>query len=147
MKLDKAGKDFIKGWEGERLTAYPDPVSGGDPWTIGYGSTKGVHKGMTITQAQADSRFDADIKWVEDAINKDVTAAITQNQFNAMADFCYNVGASAFSTSLVVKRLNNGDYRGAQEDFIHWDHAGGKVNSDLKRRRKAEAELFGKDII
>lgn len=65
--ISARGLDLIKAHEGLRLDAYPDPASGGDPWTIGYGHTQGVEPGQRITQEQADAFLRDDVAWVEDA--------------------------------------------------------------------------------
>lgn len=141
MRLDKDGEDLIKGFEGCRLTAYQDQ---GGVESVGYGHTgKDVHKGLTITQEKADALFDHDVEWVEDAVNKDVTVKMTQNEFNALCSLCYNIGAGAFYNSTLLKDLNKGEYTQAQGQFKRWNHVDGHVNKGLTNRRAKEAEVFG----
>jgi lysozyme len=140
MKLDSAGEGLIEGFEGLRLTAYRDQ---GGVWTIGYGHTgKDVHSGLTITEERADSLFDKDVEWVEDAVNKDVTVALTQNEFNALCSFTYNLGAGALNSSTLLKDLNKREYQAAADQFPHWDHVDGKEDKGLKNRREKERTLF-----
>jgi lysozyme len=140
MRLDKSGEDLIKTFEGCRLTAYQDSVG---VWTIGYGSTgKHIHQGLTITQTRADSLFDTDVVWVENAVNGDVTVSLTQNQFNALCSFTYNLGAGALNSSTLLKDLNKGEYQEAADQFPRWDHAGGHEDPALLKRRNEEREIF-----
>ena len=82
----QAGIDLIKSFESCRLTAYQDSVG---VWTIGYGHTNGVYKGMTITQAQADAFLREDLKTAENTVNSKVTYPITQNMFDALVSFTF----------------------------------------------------------
>lgn len=144
MQTSKNGFDLIKRFEGCELTAYQDSVG---VWTIGYGWTQQVNgvpvgAGMTITQSTADKLLSSGIAQYEQAVNRLVTVAITQNQFDALVDFVYNLGAAAFESSTLIKKLNDGDYVGAADEFPRWNKAGGKVLSGLTKRRAAERELF-----
>lgn len=139
-----AAIDLIKQFEGCKLTAYPDPGTGGDPWTIGWGSTgEGIRKGVTWTQQQADERLRADVlrfaKGVSDAIGG---AATTQHQFDAMVSLAYNIGVKAFSDSTLLRLHKAGNYSLAAEQFERWNKAGGRVLNGLTRRRAAEAALY-----
>jgi len=90
MTPSKNCYDLIKEFEGCKLEAYPDPASGGEPWTIGVGSTKGVHKGMVITQEQADEYLVNDVAYSAKAVNQMVSGKITQNQFDALCSIAFN---------------------------------------------------------
>ncbi len=140
----KAALDLIKSFEGCRLTAYPDPGSGGDPWTVGWGSTgAGIHSGVTWTQAQADERFAVDVarfgRGVADAIGD---APTTQMQFDAMISLAYNIGLGAFVGSTLLRKHKAGDYKGAAAQFGAWVKAGGKTMKGLVRRREAEMRVY-----
>ena len=128
------------------MAAYPDPGTGGDPWTIGWGSTGSDIKPGTIwTQAQCDARFDDDVtKFAGQVSNTIGTAATNQNQFDAMVSFSYNVGIGNFSSSTLLKKHKAGDYPGAQAEFAKWNKAAGCVLAGLTRRRAAEAALYAK---
>lgn len=143
MKTNTAGISLIKDFEGLRLKAYPDPATGGAPWTIGYGATLGVKPGMVITEAQAEVFLRRDLARFESAVEKAVKVPLTDNQFAALVSFAYNCGPANLTKSTLLKRLNKGDYAGAQAEFAKWNRAAGKVMAGLTRRRAAEAVLFG----
>jgi lysozyme len=134
--------DIEKEFESCKLIAYPDPGTGGEPWTIGYGHTGGVKQGDTITQEQADAFLLADLKSAIDAVESGVTSALTDNEESALVDLVFNIGAGNFQHSTLLRLLNAGDYAGASEEFQKWNHAGGKVLAGLTKRRAAEASLF-----
>ena len=143
MKVSGRGLTEITRSEGVRLCAYPDPGTGGAPWTIGYGHTKGVVKGQTITMYQAISFLQEDLTWVEKCIEDNVTVKLNQNQFDALVSFIFNIGCGAFHKSTLLKLLNEGKYALAQKEFAKWNKAGGRVMGGLVARRKRESELFG----
>lgn len=128
-----------------RLAAYPDPGSGGDPWTIGWGSTGADVKPGTIwTQAEADARLMVDVT----AFSAKVTGLLagtptTQNQFDALVSFAYNVGEGNLASSTLLRKHKAGDYSGAQAQFGVWVNAAGKKLDGLVKRRAAEAALYG----
>jgi len=135
-----AGIALTKSFEGLRLTAYRDC---GGVLTIGYGHTgSGVTEGMTIDEAQAEALLRADLQAAVDCVNRAVITAITQNQFDALVDFCFNVGCGALLNSTLLRKLNAGDFAGAAAQFAVWVHAGGEVVAGLVRRRELEAEMF-----
>ena len=132
--------DIIKRHEGLRLEAYmPTP---NDVPTIGYGHTKGVEMGMRITHAQANEYLKQDVAWAQDTVNSLVKVRLTQNQFDALVSFVFNVGASAFAKSTLLRMLNGGDYQGAADQLLRWDKQGGKVLRGLTKRRAEERALF-----
>lgn len=147
MQTSHEGIALIKGFEGCRLTAYPDPGTGGAPWTIGYGWThpidgKPVKPGMTIDQETADRLLKTWLVSYENDVLKLVRVKLTKGQFDALVSFAYNVGSRALSTSTLLKKLNAGDIKGAADEFLRWNKAGGKVLNGLTRRREAERALF-----
>ncbi len=140
MNIGEQGIALIQGYEQCRLAAYlptPDDVP-----TIGWGHTKDVKMGDICTQEQADDWFFEDIAWVVTCVNKAVTAGLLQNEFDALASLCFNIGCKAFSGSTLVKLLNDGDFDGASAQFSRWNKQGGQVLAGLTKRRAAEAELF-----
>ncbi|MGV3621975.1 MAG: glycoside hydrolase family protein [Archangium sp.] len=140
-KLGQAGLNLIKEFEGLRLTAYRDPVG---VLTIGYGHTgSDVKPGMTISQQRAEQLLKNDTGWAQKAVRDTVKVPLTQGQFDALTSFTFNLGAGALRSSTLVKKLNAGDYAGAQNEFGRWVHAGGQVLAGLVRRRAAEAKMFG----
>lgn len=142
MKTSDAGLNKIKQREGCKLAAYPDPATGGEPWTIGVGHTGGVKEGDTCTDDEALEWLRADAHTAETCINNSVRVAITQNQFDALVSFIINVGRGNFLNSTLLKKLNAGDYQGAADQFLAWDKAGGKVMQGIVNRRHSEREQF-----
>lgn len=132
--------ELIKESEGLRLTAYlPTP---NDVWTIGYGHTKTAKPGMRITKAGAEELLKHDLAWVEEALKQYVKVPLTQNQYDALASFVYNLGASNFKRSTLLKLLNKGNYQGAADQLLRWDKQKGKVLRGLTIRRNHERDLF-----
>lgn len=133
-------KQAIKTAEGLRLTAYLD---GGGVWTIGYGHTGAdVREGLTIPLSEAERLLTRDLRVAEGHVNDVVKVKLTQNQFDALVSFVYNVGGGAFRSSTLLKLLNAGDYEGAANQLLRWNKDNGKVVKGLTNRRHEERELF-----
>lgn len=131
---------FIKQWESCRLTAYQD-VAG--IWTVGWGQTGyNIYQGVTVTQQQADQWLSDNINEIEQEVLNLVTVSLNQNQLSALDSFVYNVGIEAFTDSTMLKLLNLDDFANAADQFLIWDHGGGKVITGLENRRIAEKALF-----
>ncbi len=139
MRTSEAGILLIKSFEGCRTVAYQDAVG---VWTIGYGHTIDVKEGMTITQHQCDVMLEVDIETYENYINKYVIVSLTQNQFDALVSWVYNLGPTNLRNSTMLKVLNAGKYEEVPYQMQRWNRAGGKVLKGLVVRRTAEAELF-----
>lgn len=151
MQPSAAGISLIQEFEGcarkrpdGSYDAYPDPGTGGDPWTIGWGSTgSDIARGLVWTQQQCDERFAQDVdKFAQRVAAAIGSAATTQNQFDAMTSFSYNVGIGNLQSSTLLKKHKAGDYAGAAAEFAKWNKAAGKVLPGLVRRRAAEAALY-----
>ena len=142
MNISKKGIDLIKRFEGCRLKAYKCPAG---VWTIGYGHTNNVRPDDIITQNDAEELLKRDLKVHEDNVKRVVKIALTQNQFDALVSFEYNVGYGAFANSTLLKLLNAGNYNAASKQFERWVYAGDRVLEGLVKRRKAERELFLSD--
>ncbi|WP_115746948.1 lysozyme [Escherichia coli] len=142
MKTSQNGINLIKHFEGLELHAYPDPGTGGAPWTIGYGTTSGVKPGMVITEAEAEALLKKDLYKFETGVSKLVKVPLTQNEFDALVSFAYNVGLGNLAASTLLKKLNEGDHQGAADQFPRWNRGGGKVLPGLTRRREAERKMF-----
>lgn len=144
MRISEKGMDLIRDFEGLELTAYPDPGTGGDPWTIGYGHTgPDVHKGLKITNYEAERLLEEDVLKFERGVAKLVKAPrLLQHEFDALVSFSFNVGLEALRNSTLLQKLNAEDYVGAANEFLRWNRAGGKPMAGLTRRRKAEMALF-----
>lgn len=142
MQITDAGIALIKSFEGLRLEAYPDPATGGDPWTIGYGSTLGVTPGMVITEEQAEERLRADLERFERCVEKAVGDYVNESEFSACVSLAFNIGCGAFEKSTLVRLIKAGDMDGAALQFRRWNKANGKPMAGLTRRREAERALF-----
>lgn len=143
MRTSQQGVAVLHYFESCELVAYPDPATGGAPWTIGWGHTgPEVKKGLRWTQEQADRTFEADLSKFERGVESLVAVTLTQGQFDALVSFSYNVGFANLRSSTLLKMVNSGDMRGAKLQFTRWNKAAGKVMKGLRRRRAAEAELF-----
>ena len=148
-EVSEAGIRLIKNFEGcarrlsdGRYQAYPDPGSGGAPWTIGWGATgRGIGPDTIWTQAQCDERLQTDVarhaREVAQAIGDTPTS---QNQFDALVSFHYNTGAIARATLTRLHRA--GHFHEAAAEFHRWKYASGKVLKGLENRRSAEAALY-----
>ncbi len=139
MKTSDAGLELIKAFEGCEFKAYQDSVG---VWTIGWGRTKDVRKGDTCTQEQADAWLAEEMPEYEGYINDMVTVPLTQNQYDSLVSWVYNLGPDNLRISTLLAKLNAGDYSGAAAEFPKWNRAGGVVLPGLVRRREAERKLF-----
>ena len=125
-----------------QFEAYPDPGTGGAPWTIGWGATgKGIGPGTVWTAQQCDARLEADLARYSAEVSRALGEAPTsQQQFDALVSFHYNTGAIGRAT---LTRLHQaGNYDGAAAEFGKWVNAGGRRLAGLVRRREAEAALY-----
>jgi len=147
-------KDLLREEEGIRLKAYPDPGSGGEPWTIGYGHTSGVKKGDTCTIEQAEAWLEEDMMNSYSVIDRAVSVPLTHQQRDALCSFVFNVGPGvkgkkdgfvvlkSGEPSTLLRKLNAGDYAAAANQMLRWDNASGNRLPALTRRRKRECALF-----
>lgn len=139
MKLSEKGFALIRKFEGLKLTAYQCSAH---VWTIGYGSTRGVREGMTITEEEAEDLLWKDVKGAENCVNANVHVPMTQGEFDALVSFVFNLGCGAFGKSTLLRKLNGGDYDGSSAEFGRWNKAAGKELAGLTRRREAEQQRF-----
>ncbi|NII73927.1 lysozyme [Dyella sp. SG562] len=144
MQPSQDAYNLVKASEGLRLDAYPDPASGGAPWTIGYGHTAGVRKGDSITEDKANDLLGEDLSIAAAEVSRLVMVPLTQGQFDALCDFVFNLGAANLASSTLLRVLNKKDYSGAAVQFKFWVMAGGKAMPGLIKRRAAEKALFEK---
>lgn len=139
---DAARQQITEPSEGCMLRAYADPGTGGLPWTIGYGHTRGVQPNDVCTLEQADAWLAEDIEDAEREVNTHVVVPLTQHQFDALVDFVFNLGSGNFEHSTLLRLLNAGDMAGADAEFAKWVRGGGKVLPGLVKRRALEAAWF-----
>ena len=143
MKKSNEGISLIKKFEGLELEAYKCAAG---VWTIGYGHTKDVQPGDVWSESHADHMLEVELEEFEAYIKDNVTAPLSQNQFDALVSWVYNLGPANLKASTMLKVLNSGDYEGVPAQIKRWNKAGGKVLEGLIRRREAEALLFvGRD--
>jgi len=147
MKLNKAGADLIKEFEGCKLKAYQCSAK---KWTIGYGNTfyedgKPVLPGHAITQQKAEQLFELIASEFAAKVDKVITANVSENQFGALVSFAYNCGIANLQKSTLLRKVNaNPNDPTIRAEFAKWNKAGGKVLAGLTRRREAEANLYFK---
>lgn len=150
MQINNETIKLIQSFEGLELNAYPDPGSGGDPWTIGFGTTvypdgRKVKKGNSITQQEASEYFMNDIIKFSKKIIPLLQQPLTDNQFGAILSFTYNVGLGNLKISTLLKKVNNNPQDPSiKKEFEKWIKASGKVLPGLVRRRAEEAKLYFK---
>ena len=146
MKISEKGLNLIKKYEGFSSKPYMCPAN---VPTIGYGST--YYPNGTKVKLSDDSISEDEATQILEyiaqkdfgsAVNKFVIVELTQNQFDALVSFAYNIGRTAFENSTLLKLLNRGEYEAAAEQFEKWNKSGGKVLSGLTKRRFDEQKLF-----
>lgn len=127
-----------------KVQAYPDPGTGGAPWTIGWGSTgPDIKQGTVWTRDQCDEQFSKHLAHFANGVEAALgSSPSTASQFAAMVSLAYNIGLGAFRKSTLLKRHKAGKYDAAAREFLRWNRAGGKVMRGLTRRREAEAGLY-----
>jgi lysozyme len=140
MKTSEQGLDRIQDLEGTRYVAYYD---GGGVITNGVGHTgPDVFEGQRVDQAQVMAWLQEDVKDAEDAVRTLVRVPLSQNQFDALVSFVFNIGGGAFADSTMLRMLNKGDYEGAAKQFPRWNKDNGKTIAGLTKRRLLEQAVF-----
>ena len=139
MNISQEGLSLIKKFEGCELEAYKCAAG---VWTIGYGSTKGVKEGDTLTQEEADELLLHEMDEYKGYIKDNVTSDLDQNQFDALVSWVFNLGPSNLKASTMLKVINAGDMKEVPAQIKRWNKANGKTLQGLIRRREAEALLF-----
>jgi lysozyme len=158
MSMSQHGLDLLTQWEGCELRVYNDAA--GLP-TIGVGHllTKSelmsgkitiagvpVQYANGLTQQQAEQLLAQDLDPTEAAVNNGVKVALSQNQFDALTSFTFNVGAAAFTGSTLLRLLNQGQYAQVPDQLMRWTRAGGRVVQGLVNRRQNEIKLWNGQI-
>jgi len=145
MTTGAAGINLITEFEGCKLEAYLDSVGVA---TIGYGSTRyedgtPVKLEDVISLQRAKDLFAKTLPKYETSVNTLVKQPLTQNQFDALVSFCYNLGALSLSGSTLLKKINiNPNDPSIASEFAKWTHAGSQILPGLVRRRQAESDLY-----
>lgn len=144
FNLCETSEGYAKLLPGGDCEAYPDPASGGKPYTIGFGSTgPDIHLGLAWTRVQAIQRMQDDMARIAASVTAIIgNSPITQGQFDAFCDFSYNEGTHALATSTLMVLHKMGNYAEAVLQFGRWDIAAGKIMAGLETRRAAEAAMY-----
>lgn len=144
--MNDLGLALLKSFESCRLQAYPDPATGAEPFTVGFGATgEGIDSNTVWAQEQADADLSQRLVTICDKVTNIVVASLSSNQLSALIDFAYNLGLGALEGSTLLRKVNAGDFPGATDQFALWTHAAGKTLPGLVTRRRAEACLFAGD--
>ena len=139
MKASEICINAIKGFETLELKAYKCPAN---VWTIGYGHTRGVKIGQVITEAQADALLKGDILVVEQFLNS-INITLTQGQFDALVDFCFNLGQQKLLNSTLLAKISvHASDDEIAEQFRRWVYGGGKKLDGLVKRREWEVQQW-----
>jgi lysozyme len=154
MNASQAVQSYIKSKESLRFKAYPDPKTGGVPWTAGWGSTgHGIGPNTTLSEDEAEDYFMLDIQQAENNVNHYVHVPLTQGQYDALVSIFYNVGPGSATRdgigrlksgapSTLIRKLNALDYVGARAEFPKWCSPGSNVENGLRIRRNEEVSKF-----
>lgn len=139
-EYSSTGFALTRNFEGLRLKAYQDSAG---VWTIGYGHTgPEVHNGQCISETEAETLLRSDLAAAVQCVRNAVRVGLAQHQFDALVDFCFNVGRGSLLGSSLLRYVNQEEFDSAAVQFGLWVHAGGKVVAGLVRRRAAEVALF-----
>ncbi|MGD0731423.1 MAG: lysozyme [Terracidiphilus sp.] len=146
MELSAAGLELLKKSEGFRNHAYRD-VAGF--LSIGYGHKVLASESFPngIDEPEGAALLAGDVRTAVRAVQKLVRVALTQGQFDALVDFCFNLGQGRLAASALLQDLNRGRYNAAAEQMLRWDHAGAEENAGLKARREAEFHLWHSPVV
>lgn len=139
--LSLSGAQHIADQEGYRLVAYPDPGTGGVPWTICRGHTQGVRPGMRATPEQCDRWYAEDLRVAEKAVQRRVRVPMKQGEYDAAVSFVFNVGEQRFATSSLLRKLNAQDRIGSCNEYPKWKYANKMILEGLVKRRYKEQAM------
>lgn len=162
MKRSPTCDTLVRKWEGyhkrlpdDSCAAYPDVATGGEPWTIGYGTTyyqragkakygrTKVRTGDTLTRAQAEDELDAELDYIEAELNRLITAPVTQSMFDSLCSFAFNLGLAGAAKQ--IERINARAYEECARSFDLYINANGRPFQGLINRRNEEEALFRKE--
>ena len=150
MKTAKNGLELLKKWEqGPKgnFASISYKCTGGKN-TIGWGHVIKLSDNIVqpITLFKAEELLQNDVKWAEEAVNNYVKTTINQNQFDALVCLVFNIGATNFKASTLLKFLNDGSLDKVPAQFMRWVFAGNVRLKGLENRRFAEVELWNKEV-
>ena len=147
-EAEQIALELVRKFEGFSAEPYPDPISGGEPWAIGYGSTRDLlgriitRDTPAITETEASQLAMLDMFTAFSEVAAAIKVPLSQHEQAAIEDFIYNVGAGNFKDSTLLRLINQNELALAAKQFELWDHANGKIVSGLLRRRLAEEQIF-----
>jgi|TARA_R110002110_G_scaffold88484_2_gene230472 lysozyme len=133
--------DMVKHFEGFKAVAYLCPAN---VWTIGYGRTKNVKEGDITSMPQATRDLEEELIEFGEQVLSVVDVELSQNEFDALASWTYNLGVGNLQSSTLLKKLNAGDNDSVPSEMLRWNKAAGRVLAGLTTRRQAEADLWEK---
>ncbi len=154
MQMSENGRSKVADWEGFKPRAYRDA---GGKLTIGVGHLltrselsagkiwiqgEAVRYAAGLSDRQVLDLLAQDLEGAENAVNEGVEVELQQNQFDALVSFCFNVGATAFKNSTLLRRLNQGGYEEVPAQLRRWVHCNGAVVAGLVNRRENEIDLW-----
>ncbi|BAY50184.1 family 24 glycoside hydrolase (plasmid) [Scytonema sp. HK-05] len=152
--LPAPGVELIKQFEGCYLEAYPDPLTGAEPITIGWGCTRKPdgsewRMGDRITEEEAVDLLLFQLEYHYLAYLQAIPGwwELNENQQGALLSFAYNLGANFFGSpnfQTITRVLQNKQWDKIEKTFLLYCNPGSPVEDGLKRRRLAEAQLFNK---
>jgi lysozyme len=99
-----------------------------------------------VSEEQAEALLGEDLERAARCVDRLAKVEVSQNQFDALVDFSFNLGCTSLGESTLLRMVNAGDFDGAAKQFLRWNKAGSKVLRGLTKRRQAEAELFAKPV-
>ena len=129
---------LVGGFEGLRQTAYPDPATQGEPWTVCYGHTVGVLPDDHYSLAECKAMLVKDLEKYATGIERCVTVPMTDQREVGLVSFAYNVGVGAACNSSVVRLINEGETRAGCNALLKWNRAAGITFPGLTKRRERE---------
>ena len=144
MRISEEGVALIKKFEGCELESYKCPAG---VWTIGYGHTKGVKEGDSISMNEADEMLEKELIEYENYVDTLVTVPLTDYQRDALISWTYNLGPTNLKSSTLLRKLNEGDYDAVPHEMMRWTRAGGKELEGLVKRRTVEANMFQREYV
>ena len=134
--------EMVKHFEGFKAVAYLCPAN---VWTIGYGRTQNVKEGDITSMPQATRDLEEELIEFGDQVHRVVDVELSQNEFDALTSWTYNLGVGNLQSSTLLKKLNAGDKDSVASEMLRWNKAAGKVLAGLTTRRQAEADLWEKE--
>lgn len=140
MQISSAGIQALE--QRETFQAYSYPDANGRSIGFGHFIKAGETFAEPMSYQDAVTLLMSDLKWAEEAVQGGVNVTITQAMYDALVSFAYNIGPGAFGGSTLLKKLNAGDYQGAEQEFARWDISQGVIDNALIARRESEANQF-----